>query len=71
MAIDYLDESGLDVLNEVFTEKFASKESLESKLDKDQLSKDVIVDLIGVFQGATETRDGTSGLVPAPTKDEV
>lgn len=40
-------------------------ETLENKLDASEFTKEKLLELIGVFQGATATQDGEPGLVPA------
>lgn len=40
-------------------------ETLDTKLDISDFNKEKLIELIGVFQGATATQDGEPGLVPA------
>ena len=38
--------------------------ALGTKLDKSEFNRDKLIELIGVFEGATDDSDGTVGLVP-------
>lgn len=54
------------IKNYIDEETKKTNNSLNTKLDKADFTKTNLINIIGAFQGATETIDGVAGLVPAP-----